>query len=258
MKVIKQLIFSALAVLFSCTSDTPSINCTSSGPTLTVSKTVTPSCSNLGLIEVIASEGQSPYNYSIDSINFKSTGKFSNLTGGDYQVYVSDANECSATVSVTLTTQSDLKVTYDATNSPCGTSTGTLTITATGGDGHYQFSIDNGNYQTQNTFSKLVSGKHLINVKDESCDTSFYGRVYSGISYEKDVQSIIVSNCATSGCHNGVQKPNLLVFDNVKTYAASIENRVTKKTMPPSYKTPLTSDQIQTIVCWVDDGAQNN
>jgi hypothetical protein len=40
----------------------------------------------------------------------------------------------------------------------------------------------------------------------------------------------------------------------------SVKNFVTNRIMPPSFSSngPLSQDQINTIACWVDDGAQNN
>ncbi len=49
---------------------------------------------NVGQIKVNASGGMMPYSFSLDKINFNSTGKFSNLGSGSYFVTEADANDC--------------------------------------------------------------------------------------------------------------------------------------------------------------------
>lgn len=79
-------------------------------------------------------------------------------------------------------------------------------------------------------------------------------------SFTEDVMPIISINCAISGCHEpGVQAPDLTQKENIIASAPLIKTQVQTRTMPPSdSEAPLSSNEIQTIVCWVDNGAQEN
>jgi hypothetical protein len=48
----------------------------------------------------------------------------------------------------------------------CNGSSTTLTVTATGGDGALQYKLNNGNYQSGNTFSVTAGGPYTVTVKD--------------------------------------------------------------------------------------------
>ena len=75
-----------------------------------------------------------------------------------------------------------------------------------------------------------------------------------------EVIPIINTNCAISGCHvTGVQAPDLTKKENIVAAAPLIKAQVQTRTMPPSSSgRSLTTDEIQTITCWVDNGAHEN
>ena len=79
-------------------------------------------------------------------------------------------------------------------------------------------------------------------------------------SLTEDVIPIININCAISGCHEpGVQAPDLTKKENIIASAELIKTQVQTRSMPPSdSELPLSANEIQTIVCWVDNGAQEN
>ena len=78
--------------------------------------------------------------------------------------------------------------------------------------------------------------------------------------FSTDVSAIIQSSCATSsGCHgNGSSNgPGALTtFNQIKNAASFIKSEVVSKRMPLGGS--LTNSQIQSISCWVDNGALNN
>jgi hypothetical protein len=83
------------------------------------------------------------------------------------------------------------------------------------------------------------------------------------ISFESDVRPIINNNCAFSGCHNGDLGEDLkwTVLKNFQDHAAEVKRRITLP-LSDSDKMPrvgkLTYDQIEIIVCWVEQGAKDN
>jgi hypothetical protein len=83
------------------------------------------------------------------------------------------------------------------------------------------------------------------------------------ISFETQVKPIINTSCALTGCHNGSLGPdrNWTVFSAFQAKSANVKDRITRSPGAPGHMPAvgsLTSVQIQTIVCWVDQGAQDN
>lgn len=84
------------------------------------------------------------------------------------------------------------------------------------------------------------------------------------LSFAEDVQPIISTKCAISGCHNGDMGPDLN-WTNFEQFSKRVQSglvryRVTHRIMPPSFSPegPLTQQQINTIACWADQGGLNN
>lgn len=86
------------------------------------------------------------------------------------------------------------------------------------------------------------------------------------VSFATDIQPIINTRCAIEGdggCHNGGNGPTLdwRVFSNFQGHASSVKDRITRPAGTSGHMPKigsLTDDQIRLLVCWVDQGAQNN
>lgn len=80
------------------------------------------------------------------------------------------------------------------------------------------------------------------------------------VSYANDIRPILDANCQISPCHGtngGI--PSFETYTNVSANAAGIKSRTGNGSMPPaSSGKSLSSDQVQMIADWVDDGAPNN
>lgn len=144
------------------------------GPTIASTPT-NPGCSgNDGQIIINATNGTTPYQYSIDGGNtFQSSNTFTNLIGGSYTITVMDASGCSTTESITLTNGTGtLNLTTTDSNPTCGGSDGSIIITTNGGTSPYTFSIDNGqNFiagTSPYTYSNLAVGTYNIVVQDNN------------------------------------------------------------------------------------------
>ena len=114
--------------------------------------------------------GTGNYLYSRDGVNFSSSKNFSGLPAGTYTITVRDANFCEASEIVTLIQPAELTMTEaTSTSVSCfGGNDGTVTAgTVSGGNGIYQYSIDNTNFTTAKTFTGLPVGTQTIFVKDE-------------------------------------------------------------------------------------------
>ena len=134
-----------------------------------------------GIIVASAQGGNGPYTYQSNAAQqVNSSGIFSNLLAGIYDVTVLDATGAQASSTVTITnTLSAPNVTLSSFSLPtgCGTMDGSLTMSASGGLPPYMYSINDGvNYQNSDFFSNLSSGSYNLFVKDANgCVTTSYG-----------------------------------------------------------------------------------
>ncbi len=131
------------------------------------------SCSSAsdGQISISAWGGTGTLQYSADNgATFQTSNVISGLAAGTYQVVVKDANGCMGTSSITLRAPSPVSGTIVA-QAPTlcsGTSTGTATISGSGGVGLYYYSIDGGAFQWSGTFTNLAAGSHPVLIRDNN------------------------------------------------------------------------------------------
>lgn len=83
------------------------------------------------------------------------------------------------------------------------------------------------------------------------------------VSFAADIKPIVDASCAITGCHNGDNgaNKNWTVFSNFQSKSASVKDRVTRPSGVAGHMPlvgSITESQIQSIVCWVDQGAKNN
>lgn len=136
---------------------------------------VNPSCTAQGSITAEATGGSGTLTYTLlpNSIS-NTTGVFDNLPGGTYTVSVDDADGCGPVTSAPQTLTDPVLITINSVVvqdvTPCqGDTTGTITITASGGTPPLRYSIDGGTtYQPSNQFTKLLAGTYNIVVNDAS------------------------------------------------------------------------------------------
>jgi len=140
-------------------------NITSCGTTTDV--TVTAAGGDGSFVYAIVGDGVAPVPGDFGVVNpITVTG------AGDYDVYVRDNNGnagyCEASYDITLVQDAPIVITPTTTPVICfGESNGTITITAAGGMGPYEYSIDNGtNYQATGDFINLPAGLYNLRVRD--------------------------------------------------------------------------------------------
>ena len=80
------------------------------------------------------------------------------------------------------------------------------------------------------------------------------------VSLTQNVQPIVATRCAVPGCHvPGGRSPDFTQVSNIISQSAIIRTRTKDRTMPPpSSGITLTEAEIQTIDCWVQQGAHEN
>ncbi|MES2622743.1 MAG: gliding motility-associated C-terminal domain-containing protein [Bacteroidota bacterium] len=120
---------------------------------------------NTGYVVVDASGGNPPYTYAWNTANPNFGPSAGNLNAGSYSVTVSDAGNCSASISTVLMNPDPIEVTTTALGANCFNTTGIVTATVTGGTQPYSYLL-NGAAQANGTFANVPPGDYLILVMD--------------------------------------------------------------------------------------------
>jgi hypothetical protein len=262
------LTFVVVALCFSGCSDSndpPQIDCNASTLAISLtSKTDLTSCSAIdGKINVSASGGSGPYQFRLNDQSLQSSGAFSGLTAGSYNVTVKDADDCerSLTVSVqAFNTNLALAAAGVVPDSQCLSDNGSISVSATGGQGPFQFQLGTGSFGNSSSFSSLRSGNYAVSVRDAvNCIQTInvtVPRLNTGTSFTSEIKTIIDNNCIS--CHRvgGTGPGDFTTQAGLAARAAQVKARTGAGTMPPGGG--LTPAQISLIACWVDDGAPNN
>lgn len=150
-----------------------------------------------GTITAEGVNGYPSYNYSIDGVNFQPTGLFSNLKGGYHTVTVTDSHGQTTRTLVFVQDQCMILSTNSEV-ATCGSSNGSLSVTALSGTAPYQYSLHAGSYyQMSDTFPGLPGGNYTVTVKDANGNLA---NVYATIG---DIQGPQISTIpTTAACLN--------------------------------------------------------
>lgn len=178
----------------------------SSGPSLTINTLFQVTCGGSnGVVKAVATGGTAPYQYSLDGGAYQTVQFFINLTPGLHTITVRDANNCTATATVTLvnvgagTPPTDVTfVVKDAL--ACLGQTGrikNLKGQPSGGGNTYIFSLDGGPFTTANQFTNVAPGVHTITAQNESfCNITKLVTIGSGTAATATATAI-AANCGT-------------------------------------------------------------
>ena len=154
-----------------CQSTDQAILNTAGGATVASAGTDPGCAGNDGQIVITATGGTPTYQYSIDNgVTYQAGGTFTSLAAGTYNIVVLDNNGCTTNDVVTLVNSgTNPSVSNAAVDPNCGANDGSITITASGGNGPYTYSIDGGvTFQASGTFTNLGTGSYNIVVQDQS------------------------------------------------------------------------------------------
>jgi gliding motility-associated-like protein len=129
---------------------------------------------NDGSVTVAGAGGTAPYQYSLNGGTYQASGTFGSLAAAAYVVTVRDANLCTANVNVTIAQPAPTLTgsITSQTNVTCfGTSTGSVTVSGTGGTTPYQYKLGSGSYQASATFGSLAAGTYVVTIRDAASVT---------------------------------------------------------------------------------------
>ncbi|WP_306026650.1 MULTISPECIES: T9SS type B sorting domain-containing protein [unclassified Allomuricauda] len=157
----------------------PELSVVASAPNITACATDTD-------ITITAAGGDGNYVYAVvangatpTTGDFSTTNPVTVTSAGDYDVYVRDnggaSGYCEANYDITIAQDPPLTINVTNTDILCsGEAQAQITIAASGGEGPYTYSINNGStYQTSNTFVNLPAGSYNIRVRDaNNCEVT--------------------------------------------------------------------------------------
>ncbi|MCK4748225.1 MAG: SprB repeat-containing protein, partial [Bacteroidales bacterium] len=129
-----------------------------------------------GSVTITASGGTTPYEYSKNGVIWQSSNIFDPMNPGIYTFETRDANSCTVSQQDTIIQSQEIIITNEETDNSgqrCnGDSNGMIIITATGGTGLLEYSIDGGSiYQLNNIFVGLGSGEYHVFLRDANACT---------------------------------------------------------------------------------------
>lgn len=117
---------------------------------------------NNGEISVAVGGGQAPFSYSLNGGPGQASNVFSNLTAGTYVVVVTDDLGISATTTaLVLIDPAAITVTANAVLNA-------ISVTASGGTGTLEYSLNGSTFQAGSQFSNLANATYTVTVRDDN------------------------------------------------------------------------------------------
>lgn len=98
-----------------------------------------------------------------------------------------------------------------------------------------------------------VSCKETPSVEELVCESE------ETISYQEKIVPILEAKCSNEGCHsNNFSAGDFTNFEGLaeKVTDGSLIEELEGNTMPPT--SPLTDEELQSFICWISNGHQNN
>ncbi|MEO0723478.1 MAG: gliding motility-associated C-terminal domain-containing protein [Bacteroidota bacterium] len=134
-----------------------------------ITTTETTCGSSVGSITITASGGTGQLLFSIDGETYSVSSTFLNLGAGLYPVSVQDEQGCTTafTVEVEQSGNPPEITAIDTEDASCLGTDGSLSVSATGGTGQLQYSLDGVDFQMNTAFGSLPSGTYTVVVQDE-------------------------------------------------------------------------------------------
>jgi hypothetical protein len=260
------LCLSFLFLLFACEYERiadPANDCDVESLELTIESVQNTPCTEASGEIIVIVERDDNYEYRLNDNEFTESNVFTQLSAGTYtiQARVVDTNCISEEVEAIVNNIDGIQISLvEKSNSDCGESTGRILVSQEGGTEPIEYTLNNNQPQNNPEFTGLSSGSYAVSARDANgCETEIPAiDIKTDISFSNDIQPIIAANCAVSGCHNGTQSPNFTNDENIFENASRIKTRTGSGSMPPQGRPDLTDEEIQSIACWVDDGALDN
>ena len=132
-----------------------------------------------GNIQVSAMGGTKPYGFSLDGVNYQSDSLFTNLSAGNYTVYLLDDSACADMATISISEIAPPVLLLDGfSEASCVGNDGTVQFSVQDGTANFEFSLNGGAYQATGSFNNLDSGNYIAVVRDANgCTDSISFRI---------------------------------------------------------------------------------
>jgi carbon monoxide dehydrogenase subunit G len=152
-----------------CTKTTSATVNNTGGPSLSTTKVnVLCNGASTGSIDLAVSGGTGPFTYDWSNDGAETPDNdpqdLNNLAAGTYTVTVTDANNCTATTSATITQPTAIALSVTPANSTCGSANGSINLTVSGGTPSYTYAWSNSS--TIQDPTGLLAGTYTVTVTD--------------------------------------------------------------------------------------------
>lgn len=160
----------------------------------------------LNVVTVTATGGTGALQYSLDGgNNFQASNVFNGVTNGTYNVVVRDANGCTGSTTIVVNVPPlALTATTGGSLLCFGNNSGEITAAAVDGIPPYEYKLNNGTYQTDETFTGLAAGNYVVWVRD-AVGTEVSFAVLINQPPQLEVAVIVTLNDATAFFNGGVE-----------------------------------------------------
>ncbi|RYE22168.1 MAG: T9SS type B sorting domain-containing protein [Sphingobacteriales bacterium] len=148
-----------------------------------------------GSFTVTPSSGTAPFSFSANGGPVQTSGTFTNLDPGTYNVLFTDAIGCNGTVRIIIGPGNPITANSSAVSTTCAAaSNGSITVTPTSGLAPYTFALNSGTAQTSNMFTGLPAGSYVITVRDSrGCSVNINRNVNAGAGLSGNIVQTPVS-----------------------------------------------------------------
>ncbi|MGG6231860.1 T9SS type B sorting domain-containing protein [Tenacibaculum sp. SDUM215027] len=174
-----------------------------------------------GTLTVNIGTGNGGYSYMIDGVTgWQNSNVFNNLTDGTYNVIVRDGKGCQVTESATILPQ--VTATIVPVSATCDP--GQIQITPNGGDGNYQFVVEDAG-GSQNTYtSSLIdvpAGTYTVYVRDKDGGAN-YCEFTDTVTVNQIVNPTHTTTLVRPDCNGGTGTINVVVENGTAPYTVTV------------------------------------
>jgi len=156
-----------------------------------------------GVASVTQTGGTGPFSYQWNDPSLATTPTVGNLAIGPYTVIVTDANQCTATASVTITEPAPINIVLDIQNAACfNTASAQISAIVTGGTGAYSYLWTPGNLTGQ-TITGVPAGSYSVTVTDANNCTGTFNNIIVGQPTQVVATVSQLSNISCFGANDG-------------------------------------------------------
>ncbi len=150
-----------------------------------------------------------PYQFSLNNSAWQDSNTFKGLGIGTYTIKAKDALGCESNPSTVLIKSAPLELNFNISNAFCGLNNGIIKVnTPIFGSPPYQYSLNNGAWQTTNVFNNIGVGTYTIVGKDSASCVSLPYNIEI-INETKLNTTVVQPSCSARTGIITVQIPNL-------------------------------------------------